>query len=59
MKIFDWLGEGTQLIRNKARDPVFLSKGRLRKVCFDLTDLIPTKALTYILSISLIMNGKK
>ena len=31
-RISEWLGEGTQFIRNKAGDPIFLSKNGLRKV---------------------------
>lgn len=34
-RISGWLGEGTQFVRNKAGDPVFLSKDGLRKVRFD------------------------
>jgi len=34
-RISGWLGEGTQFIRNKAGDPVFLSKDGLRRVRFD------------------------
>ncbi len=34
-RISEWLGEGAQFIRNKAEDPVFLSKDGLRKVRFD------------------------
>ena len=36
-----WLGEGTQFIRNKAGDPVFLSKDGLRKVRFDFNKPAP------------------
>jgi hypothetical protein len=34
-RVSGWLGEGTQFIRNKAGDPVFLSKDGLRRVRFD------------------------
>ncbi|HSW86750.1 MAG TPA: hypothetical protein VLG49_04525, partial [Rhabdochlamydiaceae bacterium] len=40
-QISDWLGEGAQLIRNKASDPVFLSKDGLRKVRFDFNRPAP------------------
>ncbi len=40
-KISEWLGEGTQFIRNKAGDPVFLSKDGLRKVRFDFNRPAP------------------
>jgi hypothetical protein len=40
-KISSWLGEGTQFIRNKAGDPIFLSRDRLRKVCFDFERTYP------------------
>jgi tetratricopeptide (TPR) repeat protein len=36
--ISDWLGEGTKLIRNKAGDPVFLSKDGLKRVRFDFNN---------------------
>ncbi|HEX4840343.1 MAG TPA: hypothetical protein VFU89_07885 [Rhabdochlamydiaceae bacterium] len=34
-KVSEWLGEGTQCMRNKSGDPIFLSKDGLRKVRFD------------------------
>ncbi len=37
-QISGWLGEGTQFIRNKAGDPVFLSKDGLRRVRFDFNN---------------------
>ncbi len=40
-QISNWLGEGTQFIRNKAGDPVFLSKDGLRKVRFDFNRPAP------------------
>jgi tetratricopeptide (TPR) repeat protein len=40
-QISEWLGEGTQLIRNKAEDPIFLSKDGLRKVRFDFNRSAP------------------
>ncbi|MFX0209519.1 MAG: hypothetical protein ACFFDT_26275 [Candidatus Hodarchaeota archaeon] len=40
-RISDWLGEGTQFIRNKAGDPIFLSKDGLRKVRFDFKRSYP------------------
>jgi hypothetical protein len=40
-QISGWLGEGTQLIRNKAGDPVFISKDGLRKVRFDFNRPAP------------------
>lgn len=39
--ISQWLGEGTQVMRNKAGDPVFLSKDGLRKVRFDFNKPAP------------------
>ncbi|MBI2743651.1 MAG: tetratricopeptide repeat protein [Chlamydiales bacterium] len=40
-EVSDWLGEGTNLIRNSAGDSVFLSKDRLRKVRFDFNRPYP------------------
>ena len=40
-QISTWLGEGTQFIRNKAGDPIFLSKDGLRKVRFDFNRPAP------------------
>jgi hypothetical protein len=40
-RISKWLGEGTQFIRNKSGDPVFLSKDGLRKVRFDFNKPSP------------------
>ena len=40
-QISDWLGEGTQLMRNKAGDPVFLSQDGLRCVRFDFNKTKP------------------
>lgn len=37
-RISEWLGEGTQCIRNKAGDPVFLSKDGIRRVRFDFNN---------------------
>ena len=37
-QISDWLGEGTHLMRNKAGDPVFLSKDGLRRIRFDFNN---------------------
>ena len=33
--ISDWLGKGTKLIRNKAGDPVLLSKDADKRIRFD------------------------
>jgi len=43
-KISNWLGEGTKFIRNKAGDPVFLSKDGLKKVRFDFSRPNPHKS---------------
>lgn len=40
-RISDWLGESTQVIHNKAGDPVFLSKDGLKKVRFDFNKPAP------------------
>ena len=40
-EISSWLGEGTQFIRNKAGDPIFLSKDGVRKVRFDFNHPFP------------------
>ena len=42
--ISEWLGEGAQLLRNKAEDPIFLSKDGLRKVRFDFNKPAPHKS---------------
>jgi hypothetical protein len=41
MQLSNWLGEGTQLIYNKAGDPIFLSKDGLKKVRFDFNRPAP------------------
>jgi hypothetical protein len=40
-QISSWLGESTQLIRNGAGDPIFLSKDGIRKVRFDFNRPFP------------------
>ena len=40
-QISGWLGESTQLIRNGAGDPIFLSKDGVRKVRFDFNRPFP------------------
>jgi len=40
-QISEWLGEGTKLIRNKADDPIFLSKDGLKRVRFDFKNTDP------------------
>jgi hypothetical protein len=52
----EWLGEGTQFIRNKSGDPVFLSKDGLRKVRFDFNK--PAPHLSPHLHIEHLVNGE-
>ena len=33
--VVDYLGEGTRLIKNEAKDSIFISKDGLRKIRFD------------------------
>ncbi len=40
-QVSGWLGEGTQFIRNKAGDPIFISKDGLRKLRFDFNRPAP------------------
>ncbi len=43
-QISSWLGEGSQLIRNKAGDSIFLSKDGVRKMRFDFIRPAPHKS---------------
>ncbi|VHO02398.1 hypothetical protein [Candidatus Rhabdochlamydia sp. T3358] len=43
-QISSWLGESTQLIRNGAGDPIFLSKDGIRKVRFDFNRPFPRES---------------
>ncbi|QVL58358.1 MAG: hypothetical protein KFB93_01430 [Simkaniaceae bacterium] len=44
-EVSSWLGEGTKLIRNKAGDPIFLSKDCTRRMRFDFNRPYPHENL--------------